>query len=86
MAFLVIYVLDNVGQMPAILEAWEKAGASGITILESTGVERWRRNPASILDQSEEGLPPAIPAGRCRACFWRGSAIRFPNPPLGSVS
>ena len=43
MAFLIIYVLDNTGQMPAILEAWEQAGAPGITIMESTGVERLRR-------------------------------------------
>jgi nitrogen regulatory protein PII len=43
MAFLVIYVLDNMGQMPDVLEAWQQAGAPGITILESTGMERLRR-------------------------------------------
>jgi hypothetical protein len=43
MPYLLMYVLDNVGQLPAVLEAWERAGAPGITILDSTGVERLRR-------------------------------------------
>lgn len=42
MAFLILYILDNVGQMPDVLEAWKQAGAPGITILESTGMERLR--------------------------------------------
>jgi nitrogen regulatory protein P-II 1 len=43
MPFMVLYVLDNVGQMSAVLDAWEQAGAPGITILDTTGVERLRR-------------------------------------------
>jgi nitrogen regulatory protein PII len=42
MAHLVVFVLDNLEQCPAILDAWEEAGAPGITILESTGLGRLR--------------------------------------------
>ncbi len=42
MAHLVVFVLDNLDQCPDVLEAWEAAGASGITILESTGLRRLR--------------------------------------------
>lgn len=42
MAHLVIFVLDNLEQGPAVLEAWEEAGAPGVTILESTGLRRLR--------------------------------------------
>ena len=40
MAHLVVFVLDNPEQCPDILDAWEKAGAPGVTILESTGLRR----------------------------------------------
>jgi hypothetical protein len=40
MYYLVILVIDNVNQVPEILEAWESAGVAGITIIESTGVAR----------------------------------------------
>ncbi len=43
MPYLVMYVLDNAGQLPAVLEAWEQAGAPGITILDSTGIGRLRQ-------------------------------------------
>jgi len=36
-------VLDDVDQCPAILDAWEKAGVTGITMVESTGQARMRR-------------------------------------------
>ncbi len=42
MAHLVVFVLDNLEQYSAILEAWEEAGAPGVTILESTGLRRLR--------------------------------------------
>jgi len=42
MAHLVVFVLDNLDQCPDVLEAWEAAGAPGITILESTGLRRLR--------------------------------------------
>ncbi len=42
MAHLVVFVLDNLEQCPAILDAWEEAGVPGVTILESTGLGRLR--------------------------------------------
>jgi nitrogen regulatory protein PII len=43
MAHLVVYVLDRIEQCGDILEIWDQAGAPGITILESTGLQRLRR-------------------------------------------
>jgi len=37
---LVVLVIDCVEKCSAVLDAWEKAGAGGITILESVGVGR----------------------------------------------
>jgi nitrogen regulatory protein P-II 1 len=39
---LVVFVLDCVEQCPDLLNAWEQAGAVGITILESTGLRRFQ--------------------------------------------
>jgi nitrogen regulatory protein PII len=41
-AHLVVFVLGSLEQCSSILEAWETAGAPGITILESTGLQRIR--------------------------------------------
>src|SRR5437868_2422421 len=43
MAYLVLYVLDNISQMPDVLTAWEKAGTSGVTIFDTTGIGRLRQ-------------------------------------------
>lgn len=40
MAHLLVIVLDNLEQCPAVLDTWEKAGVRGVTILESTGLGR----------------------------------------------
>lgn len=42
MTHLLVFVVDNVDQYPAILEAWEAAGAPGVTILDSAGLGRIR--------------------------------------------
>ena len=42
MAHLVVLVLECVEICHEIMDAWEKAGASGATILESTGLARIR--------------------------------------------
>lgn len=42
MAHLVVFVLSNLEQCPAVLDAWEQAGVPGVTILESTGLGRLR--------------------------------------------
>ena len=43
MSYLVVFVLDNHDRCQNILDAWEEAGAKGITILESTGIGRVRQ-------------------------------------------
>jgi hypothetical protein len=48
MSYLVVFVLDSPNRCQDVLDAWEEAGAKGITILESTGIGRMRR--AAIRD------------------------------------
>jgi hypothetical protein len=43
MAHLLVFVLDNLEQCADVLNAWEGAGVSGITILESTGLSCGRQ-------------------------------------------
>jgi hypothetical protein len=43
MTYLVVLVLDNPDLCNSVLHAWEDVGVGGITILESTGVNRVRR-------------------------------------------
>ncbi len=43
MAYLVVLVLDDPGQCPDVLRAWDCAGVSGVTILESTGLRRLQK-------------------------------------------
>lgn len=40
MAELVVMVLDNPDQLGDVLQAWREAGAPGVTILNSTGLQR----------------------------------------------
>ena len=40
--FLVLLILDNPDKCYQVLDAWEEAGASGVTILRSTGLGRVR--------------------------------------------
>jgi nitrogen regulatory protein PII len=48
MSYMVVLVVDNVDDCPAILDAWEEAGVKGATIFPSTGLGRVRR--AGLLD------------------------------------
>jgi nitrogen regulatory protein PII len=48
MAYLVVLVLDDPDLCRDVLDAWEAAGAPGVTILDSSGLGRVRR--ASIRD------------------------------------
>ncbi|HZD58550.1 MAG TPA: P-II family nitrogen regulator [Anaerolineales bacterium] len=43
--FLVLFVLNDAEKLEAILEAWEKIGVPGVTILHSTGLGRARQKP-----------------------------------------
>lgn len=38
--YAIMFVLDNPNNLDKILEAWQNAGISGVTIIESTGVHR----------------------------------------------
>jgi nitrogen regulatory protein PII len=42
MLHMVVLVLDDLDKSAAVLEAWEAAGVTGITILESTGLGRMK--------------------------------------------
>ncbi len=48
MAYLIVLIIDDPDDCPAILEGWEAIGIGGITILESSGLGRFRR--AGMLD------------------------------------
>jgi len=37
-----MFVLDNTDLLDAVLQAWEKVGIQGATIIESTGIQRLR--------------------------------------------
>ena len=43
MSYLVVLVLDDPDRCPDVLDAWEAAGAPGVTILDSSGLGRLRR-------------------------------------------
>lgn len=39
--FCILFVLNNIEDMDAVLDAWESAGVSGVTILPSVGLQRY---------------------------------------------
>jgi nitrogen regulatory protein P-II 1 len=41
--YMIMLVLDDTDRLDAVLEAWEKAGIRGATVIESTGIHRVRR-------------------------------------------
>lgn len=43
MEYLVVLIVDDIDDCPAILDAWEAAGVLGITILSSTGLGHIRK-------------------------------------------
>lgn len=42
MYFLVLLVLDDINKGPELFDAWEAAGVTGLTIMDSTGLGRLR--------------------------------------------
>lgn len=38
--YVLVMVLDDTAHLNAVLEAWQRAGVGGVTILESTGLNR----------------------------------------------
>ncbi len=43
MSYLVVMIIDDPGQCPAILQAWRDIGVKGATVFESTGMGRLMR-------------------------------------------
>jgi nitrogen regulatory protein P-II 1 len=43
MSYLVVLIVDDIDDCPAVLDAWEAAGVLGITILASTGLGHIRK-------------------------------------------
>lgn len=41
--YMVMFVIDDPNQLDDVLNAWEATGVSGVTIIESTGINRRRR-------------------------------------------
>lgn len=41
--YMVLFVLDDPDLLEGVLDAWDKIGVSGVTIVESTGINRLRR-------------------------------------------
>lgn len=52
MMHMIVFVLHDTGKLADVLEAWEEAGVSGITLIPSTGIGRLKE--ADIL---REDLP-----------------------------
>lgn len=48
MSYLVVLIVDNPDDCPAILEGWDEIGVKGATILDSTGMGRIKK--AGLLD------------------------------------
>ncbi len=40
--YMILFVLDDPEQLDAVLDAWNAIGVSGVTIIESTGINRRR--------------------------------------------
>lgn len=43
MHYIVMLILDDINHCPEVFDAWEKAGVTGITVFESTGLGRVRK-------------------------------------------
>jgi len=44
MAYLVVAIIDDIDDCHPVMDAWEEAGAGGVTILESSGIGRIRQS------------------------------------------
>lgn len=44
--YLILFVLHDTNNLEAVLNAWDEAGVSGVTILPSTGLGRLRQSTA----------------------------------------
>jgi nitrogen regulatory protein PII len=42
--YMILLVLDDPAQLDSVIDAWEKIGIRGVTMIESTGLGRVRRS------------------------------------------
>ena len=56
--YLLVCVLDNPSHLKAVLDGWTQAGVLGITVLDSTGVQRVQQR------MSQEDVPLFMGFGR----------------------
>lgn len=79
MLFLVVLVVDNPDDCGAVLEAWEKVGVSGVTILESTGLGRFKkkglRDDIPLMPSLRDLLQPREERHRTLFSVVEGQAI-----------
>jgi len=57
--YMLMFVLDDPQQLDPVLEAWEGLGVSGVTIVESTGTQR-RKKQRARLPMRFSFEPPAL--------------------------
>jgi nitrogen regulatory protein PII len=76
--YMVLLVLDDPDRLNEVLEAWEKAGVGGATIIESTGLHRVRRQflpmryVSALVDKEENHLTLLVMVedeARVQACL-----------------
>ena len=46
--YIIMFVLDDPQKLDAVLEAWEQAGITGVTIIDSTGFQRHKKQNKRI--------------------------------------
>lgn len=62
---MVVLIVNNPDDCPAVLKAWEALGLSGVTILESSGLGRMRR----------AGMQDDFPLMPSLADYFQGSEV-----------
>lgn len=69
--YMIFFVLDDPDRLDEVLNAWEKAGVGGVTIVESTGIHRLRRQSipmryvfqqSSVVEEGHYTLMAIVPA------------------------
>jgi len=66
---LILFVLHDPEKLESLLAAWEEAGVSGVTVLQSTGMGRIRQNQAlredmPMMPSLEDFFPSPEDSGR----------------------
>ena len=96
--YMLIMVLDDTAHLNDVLTAWDSAGVGGVTIIESTGLNRvLRRHNADMafvgevglsgelraVSQLEARLKEAVKLGFKRCVIPKTAQRRLTEPPQG---